>query len=91
MMGNMAIFGTLSGELFAYQIENDFKLWSYKFDGPIHLPAIQVGDQSSLGALPCEACLPLVVQEVFERRGAILKAQVRCDVREHAQLDHARA
>jgi outer membrane protein assembly factor BamB len=44
LMGNLAIFGTLSGELFAYQIENDFKLWSYKFDGPIHQAAIQVGD-----------------------------------------------
>ncbi|MHA7813479.1 MAG: outer membrane protein assembly factor BamB family protein [Phycisphaerales bacterium] len=44
MMGNLAIFGTLSGELFAYQIENDFKLWSYKFDGPIHQPAVKVGD-----------------------------------------------
>jgi eukaryotic-like serine/threonine-protein kinase len=44
MVGNLAIFGTLSGELFAFQIDNDFKLWSYKFDGPIHIPAIQISD-----------------------------------------------
>lgn len=44
LMGNLAIFGTLSGELFAYQMDNDFKLWSYKFDGPIHQPAIDLGE-----------------------------------------------
>lgn len=44
IVGNLAIFGTLSGELFAFQMENDFKLWSYKFDGPIEQPAIQVSD-----------------------------------------------
>jgi len=44
IVDNLAIFGTLAGELFAYQMENDFKLWSYKFDGPIHVPAIQVSD-----------------------------------------------
>lgn len=43
--GNLAIFGTLSGELFAWQMENDFKLWSYKFDGPINVPAIQIDDK----------------------------------------------
>lgn len=45
LVDNLAIFGTLSGELFAFQMENDFKLWSYKFDGPIHQPAIQVSDE----------------------------------------------
>ena len=44
IVDNLAIFGTLSGELFAWQMENDFKLWSYKFDGPIHVPAISVND-----------------------------------------------
>ena len=41
---NLAIFGTLSGELFAFETINDFKLWSYRFDGPIHVPAIQIDD-----------------------------------------------
>lgn len=45
LVDNLAIFGTLSGELFAFQMDNDFKLWSYKLDGPIHQPAIQVNDQ----------------------------------------------
>ena len=44
LMDNLAIFGTLSGELFAFQMTNDFKLWSYKFDGPIHQPAIDLGE-----------------------------------------------
>lgn len=44
IVDNLAIFGTLAGELFAYQMDNDFKLWSYKFDGPIHQPAIQVSE-----------------------------------------------
>jgi len=44
IIDNLAIFGTLSGELFAWQMENDFKLWNYKFDGPIHVPAIAVND-----------------------------------------------
>ncbi len=42
IVDDLAIFGTLAGELFAWQMTNDFKLWSYKFDGPIHLPAIQI-------------------------------------------------
>ncbi|MFG0300247.1 MAG: PQQ-binding-like beta-propeller repeat protein [Phycisphaerales bacterium JB047] len=45
IVDNLAIFGTLAGELFAFQMENDFKLWSYKFDGPIEQPAIQVSDE----------------------------------------------
>lgn len=45
IVDNLAIFGTLSGELFAWQMENDFKLWSYKFDGPIHIPAISVNSE----------------------------------------------
>lgn len=44
IVDNLAIFGTLAGELFAFQMTNDFKLWSYKLDGPIHQPAIQVSD-----------------------------------------------
>lgn len=44
IVDNLAIFGTLAGELFAFQMDNDFKLWSYKLDGPIHQPAIQVSD-----------------------------------------------
>jgi outer membrane protein assembly factor BamB len=44
IIDNLAIFGTLAGELFAYQMTNDFKLWSYKLDGPITQPAIQVDD-----------------------------------------------
>ena len=50
IVDNLAIFGTLAGELFAFQMDNDFKLWSYKFDGPIHQPAIQVSD-SHIAAL----------------------------------------
>lgn len=45
LVGNLAVFGTLSGELFAWQMENDFKLWSYDFDGPINIPPIQVSDE----------------------------------------------
>ena len=45
IVDNLAIFGTLAGELFAFQMDNDFKLWSYKFDGPINIPAIRVNDQ----------------------------------------------
>ncbi|MBL4698494.1 MAG: PQQ-binding-like beta-propeller repeat protein [Phycisphaerales bacterium] len=44
IVNNLAIFGTLSGELFAWQMTNDFELWSYKFDGPIQVPAISIGD-----------------------------------------------
>ncbi len=50
IMNNLAIFGTLSGELFAFQLANDFKLWSYRFDGPIHVPAIQI-DEYYIAAL----------------------------------------
>lgn len=45
IVDNLAIFGTLAGELFAFQMDNDFKLWSYKFDGPIEQPAIEVSDE----------------------------------------------
>ena len=45
IVDNLAIFGTLAGELFAFQMTNDFKLWSYQFDGPINVPAIQVSDE----------------------------------------------
>jgi len=45
IVDNLAIFGTLSGELFAWQMNNDFKLWSYRFDGPIHVPAISVNTE----------------------------------------------
>lgn len=45
IVDNLAIFGTLAGELFAFQMDNDFKLWSYKFDGPIEQPAIQVSNE----------------------------------------------
>jgi len=41
---NLAIFGTLAGELFAFEMTNDFKLWSYEFDGPIQVPAITIND-----------------------------------------------
>lgn len=44
IVGNLAIFGTLSGELFAWEMNNDFKLWSYRFDGPIQIPAISISD-----------------------------------------------
>ncbi len=44
LVKNLAIFGTLSGELFAWEMNNDFRLWSYKFDGPINVPAIQVSE-----------------------------------------------
>jgi eukaryotic-like serine/threonine-protein kinase len=50
IVDNLAIFGTLSGELFAWEMVNDFKLWSYKFDGPIHVPAIKV-DENYIAAL----------------------------------------
>jgi outer membrane protein assembly factor BamB len=45
IVNNLAVFGTLAGELFAYQMDNDFKLWSYKFDGPIHQPAIKINEE----------------------------------------------
>lgn len=44
IVDNLAIFGTLAGELFAFETTNDFKLWSYQFDGPINIPAIRVSD-----------------------------------------------
>ncbi len=44
IVDGLAIFGTLAGELFAWQLKNDFKLWSYKFNGPIHIPAISVSE-----------------------------------------------
>ena len=44
IVDNLAIFGTLAGELFAFQMDSDFKLWSYKFEGPINQPAITVND-----------------------------------------------
>jgi outer membrane protein assembly factor BamB len=50
LIDNLAIFGTLSGELFAFQMENDFKLWSYRLDGPINQPAIDLGE-GMIGAI----------------------------------------
>jgi len=44
LVNNLAIFGTSAGELFAWEMNNDFKLWSYKFDGPINVPAVKVND-----------------------------------------------
>jgi len=46
IMGNLALFGTITNELFAFELRNDFKLWSYKFDGEIQSPAININDQS---------------------------------------------
>ena len=42
IMGNLAIFGTSTGELFAWERVNDFKLWAYQFDGAINVPAIKI-------------------------------------------------
>lgn len=45
IMDNIAIFGTTSGNLFGFQMDQDFKLWSYKFDGPIHTKALELDDE----------------------------------------------
>lgn len=45
ILGNIAIFGTSTGELFGFQMDQDFKLWSYKFDGPINTRAIELDDE----------------------------------------------
>lgn len=45
ILGNIAVFGTTAGELFGFQMDQDFKLWSYKFDGPIHTRAIELDDE----------------------------------------------
>ena len=46
IMGNLALFGTTRNELFAFQTTNDFKLWSYKFDGVLESPPTQIDDQT---------------------------------------------
>jgi outer membrane protein assembly factor BamB len=45
IMDNIAIFGTTAGNLFGFQMDQDFKLWSYKFDGPIHTKALELDDE----------------------------------------------
>jgi outer membrane protein assembly factor BamB len=45
IIDNIAVFGTSTGELFGFQMDQDFKLWSYKFDGPINTRAIEVDDE----------------------------------------------
>ncbi len=42
IMGNLALFGTTKNELYAYETTNDFKHWSYKFDGEIESAPVQV-------------------------------------------------
>lgn len=44
IIGNLAFFGTTRNEIFAFETTNDFKLWSYTFDGEIESPAIKVND-----------------------------------------------
>jgi len=46
IQGNLALFGTTRNELFAFEMTNDFKAWSYKFDGEIESPAIPLGDDA---------------------------------------------
>jgi len=46
IMGNMALFGTTRNELFGFQLTNDFKLWSYTFDGEIQSPPVEAEDGS---------------------------------------------
>jgi len=46
IMGDYAFFGTTRNQLFAFQMTNDFTQWSYKFDGEIESPAVQVGDEA---------------------------------------------
>jgi len=50
VMGNLALFGTTRNELFAFELQNDFTLWSYKFDGEIESPAVDV-DGSSIAMI----------------------------------------
>ncbi|MBL4591225.1 MAG: PQQ-binding-like beta-propeller repeat protein [Phycisphaerales bacterium] len=45
IVDNIAIFGTTAGELFGFQMDQDFKLWSYQFDGPIHTPPTVLDDE----------------------------------------------
>jgi len=45
IIDNIAVFGTTAGELFGFQMDQDFKLWSYKFDGPIHTKAVELDDE----------------------------------------------
>lgn len=46
IMGNLAIFGTTRNEVFAFQMTNDFKAWSYTFDGEIESSAVQVDNET---------------------------------------------
>ncbi|MBL4810476.1 MAG: PQQ-binding-like beta-propeller repeat protein [Phycisphaerales bacterium] len=46
IMDNLALFGTTRNEFFAFELRNDFKLWSYKFDGEIQSPAVNIDGQS---------------------------------------------
>jgi len=46
IMGNLALFGTIANELYAFELRNDFKLWSYKFDGEIESPAVNIDGKS---------------------------------------------
>jgi outer membrane protein assembly factor BamB len=42
IMGNLALFGTTRNEMFAFELTNDFKHWSYKFDGEIESAPVEV-------------------------------------------------
>ncbi len=46
IIDNVAIFGTTAGELFAFQMDQDFKLWSYQFDGPISIRPLELDDEN---------------------------------------------
>jgi outer membrane protein assembly factor BamB len=50
IINNIAVFGTSTGELFGFQMDQDFKLWSYQFDGPINTRAIEI-DEDYVAAL----------------------------------------
>ncbi len=45
IVDNIAIFGTTAGELFGFQMDQDFKLWSYQFDGPIKTPPAVIDEE----------------------------------------------
>jgi len=45
IMGNIAILGTATGELFGWERRNDFKLWSYQFDGLFDVAPVAIDEE----------------------------------------------
>ncbi|MFK7759569.1 MAG: PQQ-binding-like beta-propeller repeat protein [Phycisphaerales bacterium] len=46
VMGNLAMFGTTRNQLIAFELTNDFPLWSYKFNGEFQSAPVAIDDRS---------------------------------------------